>query len=58
MTTPNSVQLIQIVSRASDDPPPTLKVAYVTEPMIPSNETENEAARTLRRGIPHRHCVT
>lgn len=42
VTTPTSVQLIEIVSRAPTTTPHA-KVAYVTEPMIPSNETESAA---------------
>jgi peptidyl-prolyl cis-trans isomerase D len=42
VTTPNSVQLIEIISRAPTTTPHA-KVAYVTEPMIPSNDTENAA---------------
>ncbi|MCP9236419.1 SurA N-terminal domain-containing protein [Lewinella sp. JB7] len=39
VTTPTGVQLLQIVRR-SRGTTPRVKVAYATEPMIPSNETE------------------
>ncbi|MBB4079315.1 peptidyl-prolyl cis-trans isomerase D [Lewinella aquimaris] len=40
VTTPTGVQLIQIIRR-SQNTTPRVKVAYATEPMIPSSETED-----------------
>ncbi len=44
VTTPTGVQLLEIVRR-SNTTTPRVNVAYATEPMIPSNDTE-DAART------------
>jgi peptidyl-prolyl cis-trans isomerase D len=40
LTTPAGMQLLQVVSR-SDETTTRVKVAYATEPMIPSSETED-----------------